>query len=426
MDFANNSRKAISLFSSAGIGELGLRSNGIEVVLSNEIDARRQRLYQQNFPQAKCVLGDIRLKKNEILGYLRDRFPSEDWFLVYATPPCQGMSTNGAGKLLNGVRSGERSPIDERNRLIIPAMDLIAEIRPRWVLFENVPGMRNTTISDEHGRDVNILKYVERRLGPEYVGGGEVISCQDYGVPQLRRRLLAIYTRDSGGVRHFNQSGFTFFPDSEKKPRVTLRDAIGRLPPLEAVEGRHSRKEFHALHYVPVMKAEKFWWMSHTPEGDTAFNNQCVNPACGFRGNARHADIREDGVWRSSGATPINCANCGALLPRPSLLDKTSGKRRLLRGFHSAYRRMKWDEPAPALTQNFLYEASDNKVHPTQTRVLSIYEALIVQTIADYGYDFQLDGNYIPSTLFADVIGESVPPKLIDMICRMMMRVSSP
>jgi DNA (cytosine-5)-methyltransferase 1 len=416
--------KAISLFSSAGIGELGLKKNGIEIVLSNEIDERRHQIYEHNFPGTECIQGDIREHTNEILDFWRNGFQGEDLFLAYATPPCQGMSTNGVGRLRYGVRTGERSPVDERNRLIIPAMDVITELRPRWVVLENVPGMAKTKINDEDGRLVNILKHIEQRLGGEYVGRGEVVACEDYGVPQTRRRLITIYTRDPGGIEYFNRNGSTFFPEALRKSRVTLREAIGHLPPLDAVSGKESRTDFHPLHYVPVMKPEKYWWISHTPEGDTAFNNQCVNPACGFQGNERYRDVHENGGLRRNGDTPVHCSRCGELLPRPSLVDRNTGVRRLIRGFHSAYRRMKWDMPATTLTQNFLYEASDNKVHPDQNRVLSIYEALILQTIAEYEYDFGPGGTRVPDPWIAEIIGESVPPRLIDMICAMMLEVS--
>jgi DNA (cytosine-5)-methyltransferase 1 len=40
--------------------------------------------------------------------------------ILFATPPCQGMSKNGRGKLLQGIREGKKPSLDSRNRLIIP------------------------------------------------------------------------------------------------------------------------------------------------------------------------------------------------------------------------------------------------------------------------------------------------------------------
>jgi DNA (cytosine-5)-methyltransferase 1 len=85
---------------------------------------------------------------------------------------------------------------------------------------------------------------------------------------------------------------------------------------------------------------------------------------------------------------------------------------------------MKWDEPSRTLTQNFIYEASDNKIHPDQNRVLSIYEAMILQTIDQYPYHFSINGKDIGAARIAEVIGESVPPYLIEKICQMMIKVS--
>jgi DNA (cytosine-5)-methyltransferase 1 len=173
-----------------------------------------------------------------------------------------------------------------------------------------------------------------------------------------------------------------------------------------------------------VVSKEKYWWIANTAEGDTAFNNQCVNPKCRFKGNRKHKDEFTGEKWTSGKGTPIYCEKCGELLPRPALAQK-DGSLRLLKGFHSAYRRMKWDEPARTLTQNFIYEASDNKIHPEQNRVLSVLEALVVQTIDRYGYIFEIKGTDIGTAKIAEVIGESVPPYLIEKICRMMVMTSS-
>lgn len=415
-------KEAVSLFSSAGIGELGLKSNGLKIVISSELLADRHRLYSQNYPETMCLTGDIWKTKEEIIEKYHCLSTEDELFLLYATPPCQGMSTNGAGTLLKGIREGNKPSIDERNRLIIPTMDIVTALKPRWFLMENVPLMRNTVINDENDNYINIIDYVRNRLGDEYRGAAQVITCSDYGIPQVRKRLLTIFTRDEYGKKYFDFYG-TFLTDFDHKPQMTLRDAIGNFPPLDAVEGKNSNLNFNKYHFVPVMDPEKYWWIENTPEGNTAYNNQCVNPECGYQFNGIHKDKQTDGIWHSNAETPIYCEKCGQLLPRPSMIDKKTGQRRLLKGFHSAYRRMKWDEPARTLTQNFIYEASDNKVHPSQNRVLSIYEALVIQTVAEYEYDFSVNGEVITPAMFAQILGESVPPKLIDIVIRKMLTI---
>ena len=85
---------------------------------------------------------------------------------------------------------------------------------------------------------------------------------------------------------------------------------------------------------------------------------------------------------------------------------------------------MKWDEPASTLTQNFQYACSDNKIHPSQSRVLSLYEGLVLQSIADYEYSFCVNGKTCGDGLIRDTIGESVPPRVIDLICAYILELS--
>ncbi|MEI2557625.1 DNA cytosine methyltransferase [Acinetobacter pittii] len=410
-------KKALCLFSSAGIGELGVISSGIEIVLANELLPERVKLYKENFKTDNIIEGDIWELQDRIVSKTNKLLRNDGLFLVYATPPCQGMSTNGMGKLKSEIEKGKRSEEDKRNRLIIPTLNIVKQLKPEWVLFENVPAMKNTEIRLDDNSYMNIIEYIRQELGNDYEGCAEVVACEDHGIPQKRKRLITIFTKNNKAKEWFKLNENTFFPLEMKEKKITLRDAIENLPPLDASEGKNKNTEFNKYHFVPIMNPRKYWWISNTKEGTTAFNNQCVS--CGYTGTPGHKDILVDGKWIASKDTPIYCDNCNALLPRPTVLDK-SGNHRPLKGFHSAYRRMKWDEPARTLTQNFIYEASDNKVHPSQNRVLSIYEAMILQTIDKYSYDFEIDGKILSAAKIAEVIGESVPPYLIEKICRLM------
>lgn len=179
------------------------------------------------------------------------------------------------------------------------------------------------------------------------------------------------------------------------------------------------------MHKVPLLDEKKLFWVDNTQEGDTAFNNQCVNPDCGYQENKTHgASHDKDGINKSHTDTPLYCEKCGSLLPRPWVEDKKTGEKRLMKGFVSAYKRMKWDEPASTLTQNFQYACSDNKIHPSQSRVLSLYEGLVLQSIADYEYSFCVNGKTCGDSLIRDTIGESVPPRVIDLICAYILELS--
>lgn len=422
---------AISLFSSSGIGDLGLHANGIKTVIACELLEERMDLFKNNNPDAECFCGDIWNLQDDIIDYYQLNY-HDNPFLILATPPCQGMSSNGMGKMLSDYRKGLRSKYDERNRLIIPAIKIIKALQPDWVIFENVSNMGNTLIYDENDGLINVIDYIQHELGGNYVGEPKVIDCVDYGVPEHRVRLLIILSRTPKGLKHFEKEG-TFMPAATHSAEatlfteqwVTLREAIGTLPELRAEKGKEIDKN-NALHKVPVLDAKKLWWLDNTPEGNTAFNNQCVNPECGFQGNILHGTKHnEEGINKFNADTPLYCQKCGFLLPRPYVEEKDSGEKRIMKGFTSAYKRMSWDEPASTLTQNFQYACSDNKVHPSQTRVLSLWEGIIIQTIAEYSYSFKIKGKQAKDGLIRDIIGESVPPKVIDLICKNILKIES-
>lgn len=417
----DNKKYVLSLFSSAGIGELGIKAAGFDILLSNELLSNRCALYSENYPETRSICGDIWEMQDAIFDAW-NKFDVGAPFLLYATPPCQGMSFNSVGKRLNEIRKGRAPKDDPRNRLIIPTIHLAKKLKPTWLLLENVQGMQNTIIEMEDGTYKNIIDFIKEELAPEYEGIPEVVNCADYGIPQTRVRLITIFTRSDKGKKYFREHG-TFMPQrthSENgtdglKKWVTLRETIGNLPPLSAEKGKNKDNSIQ-WHIVPVMKPEKYWWIKNTPENETAYNNQCVQ--CGYNKNPRHGMRFVEGRHTYKNDTPIYCEKCGALLPRPTMIDKATGKRRRIKGFDSAYRRMSWDMPAPTLTQNLQAEASDKKVHPSQNRTLSVYEGLRLQTIAEYDYKFSINGKNITANSCCKVIGESVPPRLIEMICR--------
>ena len=422
----NKQYNVLSLFSSAGIGELGIKSLGLNILLSNELLKERCDLYHENYPETISVNGDIWTNEDKIVTKWTAMNVGAP-FLLYATPPCQGMSFNSIGKIQNEIREGRRPKEDPRNRLIIPTLNIIKALLPEWILFENVPEMQHTIIRTENDEYVNIIEYVKKEL-PEYVGKAEVVNCADYGIPQKRERLITIFSRNKSAKEFFARYN-SFLPpcthsetgNNGLKKWVTLRDAIECLPTLAATEGQNE-DETLPWHIVPIMKKEKYWWIKNTPYNETAYNNQCVN--CGYNGNPRHGMCMIDGRHQSRKNTPIYCEKCGSLLPRPTMIDKKSGERRIIKGFDSAYRRMTWDTPAGTITQNFQYEASDKKLHPVQNRTLSVYEAMILQTITNYHFKFEIEGKTIRRNLCCQIIGESVPPKLIELIVKQILNIS--
>ncbi len=422
--------KAITLFSSGGIGDLAIRNHNIDILVANEIVEPRARLHIKNFPETEMIQGDIWAVREKIVSRSLECLHGDELDFIFATPPCQGMSKNGRGKLLRGIRDGLKPKLDKRNQLIIPTLQIIKQLNPVTVFFENVPEMINTMILDEQGIPINIIDYIERELGSSYEGKPEVVQFADYGIPQRRARLITIYSRDERLKRHFAQVR-SFIPEKThsngqcKKLNswVTVRDIIGDLPPLD---GKNKQLAISAIpfHQVSVLDPKKYVWISNTPPEKGAFDNQCINPECGYQGNLIHGSSKNhNGVNRANGHTPLYCEKCGELLPRPYTIKK-DGSRRIMKGYTSAYKRMRWDLPAPTLTTNLSYPSSDHKLHPNQNRVLSLYEAFRLHTLSEFNYDWHFPNNErVPKTIITDLIGESIPPKAIYLIIRHLLKI---
>lgn len=418
---------ALSLFSSAGIGDLGFRAAGFDFFGFSEIEEDRVALLRANYPKASLFPGDIWEAKSNIIRTMRERLKESggELFLISCTAPCQGMSKNGQGTLLRGVRDGKRPKLDPRNRLIIPALDVIKALKPLFVVFENVPEMRGTIIEDEGGKLITILDLIEREL-KGYSGEAYDIEFADYGLPQRRSRLITVYSRDIEHKKMLKKGiGLVPSPTHAKeetlfaKKWIPVADALSKFPPLDSKNEKLACDPRIPFHRVPVLDERKYFWVSSTPPGMSAFDNQCES--CGFDGNAGHGNGRDKlGVNRASRITPIYCSKCKALLPRPTVVDK-NGKVRLMAGFTSAYKRMSAHLPAPTLTRNFSYACSDSKIHPSQNRVLSIAEALHLQGLSKYDYSWELkhtDGTSRKANdgLIRLMIGESVPPVFLELL----------
>jgi len=96
--------------------------------------------------------------------------------LICAGTPCQSFSV--AGK-----RGGMADP---RGQLAIRFIELLERIRPRWLVWENVPGV----LSSNGGRDFGALLWALGQCG--YGFAYRVLDAQHWGVPQRRRRVFVV------------------------------------------------------------------------------------------------------------------------------------------------------------------------------------------------------------------------------------------
>ncbi len=363
---------ALSLFANVGLAETYLAELGVDVMVANELLPERARFYQHLYPQTDMVVGDI--TDNAVFAQVIGRAREKQVEMLLATPPCQGMSC-----------AGSKDPKDPRNFLIYYAVEAVKWLRPRFVLFENVPMQQHTKIGCG-GVELRIPEYVERELGGMYQFNTQrIVNAMDYGVPQSRQRYIYLMVRrDEGHVWEFPQ---------KEGHIITMREAIGSLPSLDPLLREESerwrfpeyeRKREEGLkvsrwHYPPTHSWKQVEWMLHTPSGVSAFRN----------------------------ATYFPC---------------TKGRR--IKGAPRTYMRMAWEKPATTILQNSNVISTFSTVHPgrplvededdrrrvySDARTLTIYELLILSSLPT---DWNIP-DWADEGLIRRVIGEGIPPLLV-------------
>lgn len=368
-----NKKTYISLFSSAGVGCYGFKMEGFSCIATNEILERRLNIQKAN---NKCkydsgyICGDItnsEIKKKlfEEISYWKQNEKIDKVDVIMATPPCQGMST------ANYKKSNEI----QRNSLVLEAMKIIDEVKPRIFIFENVKAFLKTECVDQDGNRNTIGDSINIFLGQDYNIYSKVVNFKDYGVPSSRPRTLVVGVLKS----EKNITPLNIFPLKENQ--ITVKDAIGKLMPLNYGE-RDKEDLLHSFRTYPKYMRE---WIHDLREGETAFNN-----------------------------------------PKDKLPYKiVDGKRKLLKSGHmgNKFRRMFWDSPAPCITTRNDQLASQTTIHPNDDRVLSLRELMRVMTIPDTFNWVEpsnlsietIDNN---ETLIRQSIGEAVPTHVINVMAK--------
>lgn len=174
----NPQRTMISLFCGGGGLDLGLSLAGFGTRVASDIAPAFVETVAANIPHAKPLAEDALKLTKEILCTLAG---SEEIDLVAAGPPCQAFSILGRRGALD----------DPRGKLALKYFDLIAEIRPKAFLFENVPGLLTTN----KGADWEHLRKYAKDMTGYHLHPGR-LNAVSFGIPQYRERVMVIGFRD--------------------------------------------------------------------------------------------------------------------------------------------------------------------------------------------------------------------------------------
>ena len=207
-----NNYNVIDLFCGCGGFSKGFEQAGYKVLYGIDIWNDALVTYKKNFPDSVVVNEDItNLSGKDIMAAINNSVDEID--VIIGGPPCQGFSL-----------SGKRMIDDERNILYKSFVEIVADLKPKAFVMENVPGLVRLfkgKIGEQVLEDFTSIGYdVEMKI----------LSADNYGVPQQRRRVFFV-----GLNRERNKKGITYsFPeaitgDGTKRQAWTSKDAISDL-----------------------------------------------------------------------------------------------------------------------------------------------------------------------------------------------------
>jgi len=329
---------AIDLFCGAGGLTHGLGQAGIDVRLGVDVDPACEYPYRSN-NDADFLLRSVEELSLDDLGAFYDH---DGFRLLAGCAPCQTFSTY----------NHKATESDDRWWLLLHFSRLVDELRPDFVTMENVPGL------EVQGVFLSFVNALERL---DYNVWYKVVNCDDYGLPQMRKRLVLLASRH--GVIELMSP--TVFCDGK---RSDVRSAIGDLPVLGA--GASDPED-------PLHRASSL----------SELNLRRIRAS------------RQAGTWQD--------------WPDELLSDchrRISGKT-----YQSVYGRMAWHRQAPTITTQFYGYGNGRFGHPEQDRALSLREGAILQSFPR-DYKFVRPGERVFQKSIGRLIGNAVPVRLGEVI----------
>lgn len=326
--------KVVDLFCGVGGLTCGLKKAGLDVVAGFDNDESCKYAYEYN-NKAKFICADIsNLNSDEIKKF----YNKNDIKILVGCAPCQTFSKQ-TNKYKNRV-------YDKKWTLLSYFTRHINNINPDIISMENVSEL----IKFDVFRD-----FKENLISHGYYISYKIVHCEDYGLPQKRKRLVLLASR-LGHIELLAPS-----PQCKKK---TVRDVLGKLPTLKA--GQIDENDL--LHRCPKLSKKNIDRIQQSKPGGT------------WRDWSK--DLLPDCYKRPSGAT-----------------------------YSSVYGRMSWDEPSPTITTQFYIYGTGRYGHPEQDRALSLREGALLQTFPQK-YKFAKNTDLITYKVLGRQIGNAVPVEL--------------
>lgn len=339
------------MFAGAGGLTLGLQWAGFGTDIANDNWRPAINTLKHNFGSAMVSTEDIRdLAVSDVLARTGGSPP----LLVAGGPPCQGFTSAGARRFS-----------DHRNTLVREFARMVGELQPRWFLFENVEGFLTMANGDF------LVDLLDGVLGGGYQVRLRKVNVANYGVPQLRKRVIVIGSlgADPGfpGPSHhaFGAPGTGLECTAALPLAPTVAEALDQVG-------------------TPTSTAQ-----------DEVI--QCHSVPCASESSRRRIRLLKQGQTMRDLPRDLQHRSYDRRANR-RVADGMPAERR--GGAPAGLRRLCADKPSKAITGAAIREF----VHPLQDRFLSLRECARLQGFPD---DFEFIGS---RSAQATLIGNASPP----------------
>lgn len=385
----------IDLFAGCGGLSEGFYRQGFKALTHVEYDhyackSLRTRMRYYGYSENEISVLEKDITDDDILDNIEKEIKNQTVDLIIGGPPCQAYSSLGRAKDQNGMQD------DPRNFLFESYERILTHFKPNVFVFENVTGLLTAKL-----RDKKIVDIILEKLGQEYNlienPNDMVLNSCDYGVPQVRKRIILIGVRKdiklepkeiyNGIIKtHFNPES-TVKERENKKTFVTVKEAISDLPSLKPGQGSKQTK-----HKVNL-------WNEFLEKIRSKDNNTITDHIA-----RKHND---DDKMRYYEMSKNKWTFKDLLEKRPEL---NHIKQRV---FDNSYVVQFWNLPARTIIAH-LYKDGNQFIHPdfNQVRTLTPREAARLQSFPD---DFVFEGS---KTQQYKQIGNAVPPLMAEAIAK--------
>lgn len=377
----------IDLFSGVGGFSCGFIKAGFDVLMANEIDPMIAESYMRNHPKTLMINKDIKefvtnideILENELeliddierRNKIREGLKSVD--VIIGGPPCQGFSMAGARIRKN---KDEEFINDPRNFLFKYYFRIIQKFEPKYFIMENVQGLESMNNGEILNEIINLFTNETNFKNGKYNISRKVISANQLGVPQARKRLIIIGSKfDSIDIESELEEVAKKIGIPEK---VTVEEAIGDLMYLKSGEGNFESQYLNE----PYTEYQR----NRRKNMNTLYNH--IAP--------KHNQIALERISK---------VEMGGKLYDESIKSVHSG----------AYGRMDLNDVANTITTRFDTPSAGRVIHPRLNRALTHREAARLQSFDD---DFIFYGN---KTSIGKQIGNAVPPLVAEVLANIIL-----